>query len=210
MNGSLARGVYAITPDGLKTETLLHRCEQVLRAGVSCLQYRDKHADATLALEHAIALRALCVAFNTPLIINDDVELAKAVQAHGVHLGGDDGSIAQARGWLEPDCSIGVSCYSDIERARQAKSEGARYVAFGAMYPSATKPNAPVASIDVLHDASELGLPVVAIGGITPQNGRALVTAGADLLAAIGGIFQSDDIPQAVKAYQSCFQQETP
>lgn len=199
------RGVYAITPDENDTAKLIAGVEKVLEAGIACLQYRNKDADASLQLEQAGLLRALCSLHSTPLIINDDARLAFAVDADGVHLGADDGSITQARALLGPDKIIGASCYSDLQLAARAVDDGASYVAFGAVFASPTKPGAPGVALDVFGRAAQFGVPVVAIGGITPDNGRQVVAAGADMLAVISGIWAAPDPVAAVRAYQDCF-----
>ena len=201
----LNKGVYAITRDLAHTASMVREVELALSTGVACVQYRNKMADASLMLEQAGVLRALCAQYKTPLIINDNVALAFAVDADGVHLGGEDGSIAQARSVLGDERIIGASCYADVDLARNAVTDGADYVAFGAVFPSPTKPNAPRADFEIIHRGAELGVPVVAIGGITPDNGRAVVTAGASLIAAISGIFGSADVAANVQAYRRCF-----
>ena len=199
------RGLYAITPDDTDTARLLARVETVLRAGATWLQYRNKAASDDLRTEQAMALQPLCRRFDVPLIINDDWTLAAAVGADGAHLGEDDGEIALARHELGPEAIIGASCYDDLGLARQAVFAGANYVAFGAFFPSATKPNARQASPGLLRDATVLGVPRVAIGGITPDNARSLVEAGADFLAVISGVFDAQDPAAATRAYLSCF-----
>lgn len=206
MINRLSRGVYAITPDLDDTDTLLQMTATALSAGLACLQYRNKQADAALALNQARALRDLCAHYNTPLIINDDAELAASIGATGVHLGGDDADVQATRERYGSALLIGASCYNDMQRAERACAAGADYVAFGAMFPSSTKPKAVRASAALLTQARTLQVPVVAIGGITPDNGRAIVQAGADLLAAIDGLFGQGDIAAAVRAYQLCFQ----
>lgn len=206
MTERLPRGVYAITPDLQDTDTLLQKTNAALSAGIACLQYRNKHADAALALEQATALRDQCKQYNTPLIINDDAELAAAIGATGVHLGGDDADVQATRERYGNELLIGASCYNEMQRAERACKAGADYVAFGAMFPSSTKPQAVQASAELLTQARTLQVPVVAIGGITPDNGRAIVHAGADLLAAIDGLFGQRDVAAAVRAYQLCFQ----
>lgn len=200
-------GLYAITPDETDTGRLLARVAPVLDAGASLLQYRNKTADPALRRAQARALQALCEARGVPLIINDDWRLAADIAAAGVHLGGDDGDIREARRALGDDMILGVSCYDELQRARSAVDDGADYVAFGAFYPSGTKPNARCADVALLHDSAHLGVPRVAIGGITPANGRALVDAGADLIAVIGGLFDADDPRAAALAYLACFKE---
>ena len=125
--------------------------------------------------------------------------------AAGVHLGAGDASIGDARARLGADAIIGVSCYGSIERARQRAAEGADYLAFGAFFPSPTKPAAPRARTGVPGEARALGVPVVAIGGITADNARLLVDAGADYLAVISAVFGADDIESATRRLASLF-----
>ena len=200
------RGVYAITPDEPDTGRLLARVEAVLRGGASWLQYRNKSASDELRAEQALALQPLCRALDVPLIINDDWALAAAIGAAGAHLGEDDGELALARHELAPGAILGASCYDDLSRARQAAFAGASYVAFGAFFPSTTKPNARRPTPELLRDAATLGLPRIAIGGITPQNARPLIDAGADMVAVISGIFDAPDPAAATRAYLSCFE----
>jgi thiamine-phosphate pyrophosphorylase len=139
-------------------------------------------------------------------VVNDDVELAVAAGADGVHLGLDDAEIAHARQHLGDRRLIGVSCYNRLDLARQAVGAGADYVAFGSFFCSPTKPLAVAAGPDLLVQARrELALPVVAIGGISPENGGALVTAGADMLAVISAVFAATDITAAARAFAPCF-----
>lgn len=200
------RGLYALTPDEPDTGLLLARVESVLRAGAIWLQYRNKTASDDLRAEQALALQPLCRGFDVPLIINDDWALAAAIGAAGAHLGEDDGEIALARHELGPEAILGASCYDDIRLARQAVFAGASYVAFGAFFPSPTKPNARRASPALLQETATLGVPRVAIGGITPDNARPLVESGADLLAVISGVFDAPDPGAATRAYLSCFE----
>lgn len=199
------RGVYAITPDLTDTRLLLERVVMVLDAGVAWLQYRNKTAPAALRREQALALRPLCRERAIPLIVNDDWRLAAEVGADGAHLGEDDGDIARARDALGADALIGASCYDDAQRAVAAVAAGASYVAFGAFFPSPTKPNARRADPALLAQATALGVPRVAIGGISPDNARPIIDAGADLVAVISGIFDAPDPMAAVRAYRACF-----
>ncbi|QQQ00395.1 thiamine phosphate synthase [Lysobacter enzymogenes] len=201
-----ARGLYAITPDEADTARLLARTATVLDAGAAWLQYRNKLADADLREAQALALLPLCRERGVPLIVNDDWRLAARIGADGAHLGEDDGELAAARAALGPDAILGASCYDDIAPARAAAAHGASYVAFGAFFPSPTKPNARRAAPELLRQAAALGLPRVAIGGITPDNARSLVRAGADLLAVISGVFDAPDPAAAARAYLSCFE----
>jgi thiamine-phosphate pyrophosphorylase len=198
------KGVYAIT-DGPRDD-LFAAVEAALAGGARLLQYRDKTTDATRRRQEADELATLCARHGVPLIINDDVALAKESGAAGVHLGVQDVSIAEARAVLGPEAIIGVSCYGSLERARQMRDEGADYLGFGAMYPSTTKPHAPVTTHDVLTQACQLGLPVVAIGGITPDNARPVIDAGADYIAVVSALFAAPDIQAATRRFADLFE----
>lgn len=199
------RGLYLLTPEEPDTGRLLERVGAVL-AEAALVQYRAKGADAALRRQQAAALLPLCRAAGVPLLVNDDAALAEAIRADGVHLGEDDGDIAAARALLGQRAIIGASCYDSLDRARDAADAGADYIAFGAFHPSITKPGARHADAQLLRDAAVFGLPRVAIGGITPANGSALVQAGADLLAVISGVFDASDPLAAARAYRACFQ----
>ncbi len=201
------RGLYAITENRpLGAERLAGRVEAAIAGGARVIQYRDKSSDADRRLAEARALRNVCDRHDALLLINDDVDLAAAVGADGVHLGRDDLPLTRARERLGADCIIGVSCYNQFERAVVAAAQGADYVAFGSFYASPTKPDAVRAELGLLeHTHRELGLPTVAIGGISPENGAALVQAGADMLAVISALFASDDIRSAAEAFARCF-----
>ncbi|MDR3387476.1 MAG: thiamine phosphate synthase [Rudaea sp.] len=197
-------GLYAIS-DGPRAD-LLAACAAALRGGATLLQYRDKGGERARRHDEARALAALCASFDVPLIVNDDVDLAAAVGAAGVHLGERDGDIASARARLGPAAIIGASCYGSVDRARLLAAAGADYLAFGAFHPSPTKPGARRASPDLLRAAKSLGLPLVAIGGITADNARALLDAGADFIAVISGVFGADDPAAAARRYSALFQ----
>ena len=198
----LIKGLYAITPDETDTAELLRKVRLALLGGARVLQYRNKIADAALRLEQAWALRELTHEFSVPLIINDDVVLAQQVDADGVHLGGEDGSVAAARAVLGKDKLIGVSCYNRIELAHEAARQGADYVAFGSFFASTIKSNAVVASPELLRQARrEIAVPLVAIGGITVLNGAHLLKAGADALAVISAVFSASDIQNAARQF---------
>jgi len=203
--GPPPRGLYLITPDDNHTPALLARVEPLLAAGITWLQYRNKTAGDALRHEQATALQALCAAAGVPLIINDDVRLARAVGAAGVHLGEDDGDIAAARTLLGPAAIIGASCYDELLLAERAVAAGASYVAFGAFFPTRSKSTHRRASTELLAAAAPLGVPRVAIGGITPDNTPGLVAAGADLVAVIAGVFAAPDPVAAARAYSAAF-----
>lgn len=194
-------GIYAITDDALLPEhSLLTAVETALAGGISLLQYRSKSGTSDSRQNVAIELLALCKRYQIPLIINDDVELCLAVNADGVHLGQQDAAPAFARQRLGPKAIIGVSCHASLESAIAAERFGADYVAFGRFFNSVTKPQAPLASLEILGKArAALSIPIVAIGGINAENGAAVFEAGADMLAVIDGIFGNEKIAKRVE-----------
>lgn len=200
------KGLYAVTPDLADTAELLRRVEQALLGGVRLVQYRNKAAGAALRREQAQALLALCRQHGVPLVINDDLRLALDIDADGAHLGREDGDLAAARAALGPGRLLGVSCYDDMKRAREAKHIGADYIAFGSFFASPTKPAAVRAPLTLPAAAkAELGLPVCAIGGITLQNAPQLIAAGVDLLAIITDLFEAPDIQARAASYTQLF-----
>jgi thiamine-phosphate pyrophosphorylase len=208
------RGLYVITDDRRSgPDHLAAQVAAALAGGARVVQYRDKSNDQERRLAEARALVDLCRHHRVPLLINDDVDLASAVNADGVHLGRDDQDIASARDRLPAGSLVGMSCYDDFELAREAARAGADYIAFGSFFPSPTKPDAVPARPDLLRRASrELALPTVAIGGIRPENGAPLVQAGADMLAVISAVFAATDVAAATRAFTPCFHciEETP
>ncbi len=205
------RGLYVITDAALQPpERLTVRVGAAIEGGAALVQYRDKSADRALRLRQARALAELCRAHGVTFIINDDIQLAADSGADGVHLGRDDSEPDEARRRLGEQAIIGVSCYNRWPRARQAAEQGADYIAFGRFFPSHTKPQAVRASLDLIRRAKQqLGTPVAAIGGITPQNGAELVDAGADMLAVVQGVFAAEDVRQAAAAYAALLQRRT-
>ncbi len=202
------RGLYAVTPDIVEIPMLVAKVEAAIAGGAQAIQYRNKSAPRSLRRKQAAMLARVCGGGGALLIVNDDIELAGEVGAAGVHLGEDDGDIGRARGKLGERMLIGVSCYNDLARAKRVVAEGADYVAFGSFFPSPTKPGARRAEPALLHRAKTLRVPVVAIGGITAANGRALVDAGADALAVISAVFDHDraaDVTRAAAAIVACF-----
>lgn len=196
-------GLYAIT-DGPRAD-LLEAVAAALSGGARLVQYRDKTADHSRRHQEASALRLLCDRHGAALIINDDIRLAAAVHADGVHLGETDPALAAARDVLGDHAIIGVSCYDSLERARDMARAGADYIAFGAFFPSPTKPLARRASPDLLRQSAALGVPRVAIGGITPENAGSLVSAGADYLAVISALFAAADVRAAAQRFTDLY-----
>lgn len=207
-------GLYAITPEALvrgDAGTLLAAVAAAIRGGAVLIQYRDKWRAPAERPALARALRETCHAGGGRLIINDDVELAAAVGADGVHLGHSDGSIAAARARLGSAALIGASCQDSLERAREAITAGADHVAFGRFFASTTKPDAPAAALETLSLAKQsLPVPICAIGGITAANARQVIAAGADLVAAVDGVFGARDVEAAARAYGRAFAEAAP
>lgn len=204
----LPRGLYAITPDEPDTERLIALVQAALHGGVAIVQYRNKAADIGLRHEQALALQRICRTAGVPLIVNDDLEIAVAVDADGLHLGGEDGDLAAARRRLGPDKLLGASCYNRLELAVEARDHGADHVAFGAMYASSTKPGAIRAPLELFGQAAaSVGLPAVAIGGITLDNTPPLIRAGAHAAAVISALFNAPDVTQRARDFNRLFSQ---
>lgn len=200
------RGLYAITPDGADSERLLRLVARALEGGTHLLQYRNKSAAPAQRLAEARALMALAARHDAKLIVNDDLALALQVKAHGLHLGRDDGELAAARTAFPG--LLGASCYDSLDLAKRAAAAGADYIAFGSVFPSSTKPGAVRAPLSLFEAARALGLPTVAIGGITLANAPELVRAGADCLAVIASVFDAPDVAAAARAFNQLYEQE--
>lgn len=200
MNDARLKGLYVLT-DERRGGDLLEAVAAALAGGAVIVQYRDKSAAARRIAE-ARQLRELTRRHGAVFIVNDDPWLAAESGADGVHLGRDDPDIAAARELLGGRAIIGVSCYDSLELGRGAVAEGANYVAFGSVYPSPTKPAAVRASLELFAAAKyELGVPICAIGGITPGNVGPVVAAGADMVAVISAVFSAPDIEQAASEF---------
>jgi len=199
-------GLYAITPDAADTALLVTKARDALAGGASLVQYRSKTADAALRLAQAKALLAICRRHQVPLIINDYLDLALEIDADGLHLGGEDGSIAAARARLGPRKLIGASCYNELQNALKAEREGADYVAFGSFFASGVKPGAAHAPLGLLREAQRsVAVPIVAIGGITLANAPQLITAGADSVAVLSALFAAADVKLAAQQFNALF-----
>lgn len=203
------RGLYFVTPES--ADGRIAMVAAALRGGARIVQYRDKSDRNDDRLREARLLLALCREAVALFLINDDVALCAAVGAHGVHLGEDDDGLSDARTRLGTRYLIGASCYNDLDRARAAAAAGADYVAFGAVYPSPTKPQARRADLDLLRRArQQLDIPICAIGGITPENAAPVIGAGADMIAVIQGISEAPDPETAARDLQCMFAEELP
>ena len=200
-------GLYAVTPDTEDSARLARDVQAALEGGTRVVQYRNKSTDTALRRYQASALYALCQAHGAALIVNDDVELALEIDAHGVHLGREDGSIEAARARLGPHKLLGASCYRSLENAALAIAAGADHIAFGSFFVSTVKPGAVRSTPTILTEAKrKFGVPVVAIGGITPANAPQLIEAGADSVAVITALFSAPDIAQAAREFNVLFE----
>ncbi len=196
--------LYAITDSHLLAgNKLFTAVSAALKGGCKLVQYRDKSADHPHRLTEARDLLSLCNQYQAKLLINDDVELAKTIGAHGVHLGQGDTNPVAARLILGNHAIIGVTCHDSLALAHQAIKESANYIAFGRFFPSSTKPDARPAPISLISDARKTfsNMPIVVIGGITLDNGKQLLDAGADTLAVCHSLFSADDITAQAKKF---------
>ncbi|WP_322999371.1 thiamine phosphate synthase [Castellaniella sp.] len=210
-NTRFPRGLYGVTPDWADTGRLLAAIEQAHAGGMQALQWRRKHGTDHERRAQAAAVRDLCLRLHLPLIINDDWRLAADLGADGVHLGKDDADIGSVRRALGPDTLIGSSCYDQPELARRHLQDGVDYIAFGALYPSAVKPDAVRATLDhvragrLLADQRTPRPAVVAIGGIGPDNAAPVIQAGADSIAVISALFEAADVREAALRCSALF-----
>jgi len=201
------RGLYAVTPDEIDTARLARLVQDAVDGGAKLVQYRNKIASHALRIEQARALLAICRSANVPLIVNDHLDIARAIGADGLHLGEDDGDIARAREAL-PGAILGVSCYNEIDRAVRAARLGADYVAFGRFFESTTKPGVIRASLELVAAAkARLKLPVVGIGGISLENSPGLIAGGVDAVAVISALFSAKDVRATARAFARVFEQ---
>jgi thiamine-phosphate pyrophosphorylase len=199
-------GLYALTPSLLDTDELVARVRAAIAGGATAIQYRNKIASPPLQRAQALVLRDVCAQPRVAFIVNDNVRLAYAVDADGVHLGRDDAAIGSARRQLGTAAIIGASCYDSLERAAEAVEAGADYIAFGSFFASTVKPEAPRVKPSLLTAAkARWNVAVVAVGGITPARAAALITAGADALAVITAVFEAPDVEAAARAFAEAF-----
>lgn len=200
-----------MTPDESDVDVLSDKVRKALSGGARLVQYRNKSASAALRFKQGVALLALCRAARVPLVVNDDLDLATAIGADGVHLGRGEIPIAAARVRLGKSRLLGASCYQRLELALAAREAGADYIAFGSAFPSATKPGAARAPLSLYREAkSRLDSPIVAIGGITTENAPAVIDAGADAVAVISALFDSPDIEATARSFSRLFEKSNP
>ncbi len=196
--------LYAITDSKLLPgDKLFDAAAAALKGGCKLVQYRDKSTDKARRSFEAKNLLALCNQYQAQLLINDDVSLAQEVGAHGVHLGQGDTNPVAARIILGSRAIIGVTCHDSLALAQQAIKDSANYIAFGSFFSSNTKPDARPAPIELISDARQQfrGVPIVVIGGITLDNGKQLLDAGADMLAVCHSLFAADDITARARKF---------
>ena len=203
MDKNIPTQLYLISPLDVSGD-FPHRLARALEAGkdvVAAFQFRVKGLDQHDAAALAEPLQAICAEHDVAFIVNDSIALAKRLKADGVHLGQGDGDVGEARDELGRDAQIGVTCHASRHLALEAGEAGADYVAFGAFFPSETKNTEHRAELDLIdwwHEMVEI--PSVAIGGITPENCRPLIDAGADFLAVSGAVWSGDEVA-AIRAF---------
>ncbi len=206
MRNPKINGLYAITPEFKNTNDLLDKTRQVLEGGVQLLQYRNKSANRTLLREQAGLLLLLCREYSVPLIINDHLDLAIEIDADGLHVGQQDAPLLNARNQLGCNKIIGASCYNNLDLAIKAEKEGADYVAFGAFFPSLTKPNTVLVTVDLIGEAKKkITVPIVGIGGIRLTNAKTVIQSGCAALAVCNDLFQSENIKIKAAQYAQLF-----
>jgi thiamine-phosphate pyrophosphorylase len=202
----IIKGLYAITPDSADLNTLIQKTKSAIEGGAFMVQYRSKIQDRDVKLQQCAAILRLCREYEIPCIVNDDVEMCRILEADGVHLGEKDDNIAEVRHILGEDVIIGSSCYDQLDRAKSAQKEGASYVAFGAMFPTPTKPNAPRATLALLKEAKrEIQIPIVAIGGITVNNAHDVIKTGIDAIAVINSLYEAKSIKETAETFAKMF-----
>jgi thiamine-phosphate pyrophosphorylase len=194
------RGLYAVTPDEHDSARLVAMVDAALQGGARAVQYRNKQAPPALREAQAAALARLCARHGALFIVNDDAQVARTVGADGVHIGEDDGALSAAREAVGDAALVGVSCYDDLARGKRAVEQGADYIAFGSFFASRVKPGARHADVSLIPAAKRLGVPVVAIGGITVASAPALLDAGVDAIAVISAVFAHDDVSAITQA----------
>jgi thiamine-phosphate pyrophosphorylase len=202
----IIKGLYAITPDSADLNTLIQKTQLAIEGGAFMVQYRSKIQDRDVKMQQCAAILRLCRDYKIPCIVNDDVDMCRILEADGVHLGEKDDNIAEVRRILGEDAIIGSSCYDQLNRAKQAQKEGASYVAFGAMFETSSKPNAPRATLELLREAkSQIQIPIVAIGGITVNNAHDVIKTGIDAIAVITSLYDAKTIKETAETFVKMF-----
>jgi thiamine-phosphate pyrophosphorylase len=208
-NLHIIKGLYAVTPEEKDLFVLSSQVESCIKGGARLIQYRSKTLSKIEQNKQARKIKMVCDYYKVPLIINDDIELCRILDADGVHLGENDDSLEKARLILGPSKIIGVSCYNSIDRVKKAVDKGATYIALGACFPTITKPNAPTASLDLIALVlKKFKIPVVAIGGINLENIELLINKGINCVAVINSLFKTKDIEGMARQFSSLIKKE--
>ena len=208
-NLHIIKGLYAVTPEEKDLFALSSQVESCIKGGARLIQYRSKILSKTEQQIQARKIKKICDYYKVPLIINDDIELCRILDADGVHLGENDDSLVKARLVLGPSKIIGVSCYNSIDRVKMAVDKGATYIALGACFPTTTKPYAPKASLDLIAlVVKNFKIPVVAIGGINLENIELLINEGVNCIAVINSLFKVNDIEGTARQFSSLLNEE--
>jgi thiamine-phosphate pyrophosphorylase len=202
----IIKGLYAITPDLVDLNTLIEKTRFAIEGGAFMVQYRSKIQNRDVKMQQCAAILRLCREYEVPCIVNDDVDMCRTLNADGVHLGKEDDNIAEVRRILGEDAIIGSSCYDQLNRANEAQKEGATYVAFGAVFPTTTKPHAPRATLALLREAKfQIQIPVIAIWGITMNNAHEVIETGIDAIAVITSLYESNAIKETAETFSRMF-----
>ena len=208
-NLHIIKGLYAVTPEEKDLFVLSSQVESCIKGGARLIQYRSKNLSMIEQSKQARKIKIVCDYYKVPLIINDDIELCRILDADGVHLGENDDSLEKARLILGPSKIIGVSCYNSIDRVKNAVDNGVTYIALGACFPTTTKPNAPIASLDFIALVlKKFKIPVVAIGGINLENVDLLIDEGVNCVAMINSLFKVKDIEGTARQFSSLIKNE--
>ena len=208
-NLHIIKGLYAVTPEEKDLFALSSQVESCIKGGARLIQYRSKILSKTEQQIQARKIKKICDYYKVPLIINDDIELCRILDADGVHLGENDDSLVKARLVLGPSKIIGVSCYNSIDRVKIAVDKRATYIALGACFPTTTKPYAPKASLDLIAlVVKNFKIPVVAIGGINLENIELLINEGVNCIAVINSLFKVNDIEGTARQFSSLLNEE--
>ncbi|MGG7072735.1 thiamine phosphate synthase [Campylobacter sp. 9BO] len=194
--------IYALSDDILSPdELIINHAREILKSGVKLYQYRCKKENKNVKI--AQELLSLCQKFGAKFIINDDVEFAKKIGTNAVHIGKDDDSLIKAHEILGKDAFVGVSCYNDLDLALKAEQNGASYAAFGAVFPSLTKPNTTSVSLEMIKKAKQiLKIPVCVIGGINASNIAQLIELQVDYIAIVRAIYEPNTITKNIENLQ--------
>ena len=202
---NLDLSLYLVTDKSDDVEKLLKTIEEGIKGGVTVVQIREKTADTLDFFNLALKVKEITRKYNVPLIINDRVDVALAIDAEGVHVGQSDMPCDVTRKLVGPDKIVGVSA-ATIDEAKKAEKDGADYIGTGAVFPTATKDDAPkITKKDLKEIVDSINIPVVAIGGITLDNAHELIDTGIAGLSVVSAIMSSDDPKKSSEKLLSIF-----